>query len=521
VRCALLIVVGACSAPAVDLTGGACSDPARGPDVSWFAEVADPGVAGFSYESPDYRGAGLAVADLDGDGLPDVIAGSRDGGLALFHNNGKLHFSNITIAAGLDSTMVVSAIIAVDLDNDGDRDLVIAAPGLAVVMANQGDGTFVEAARFTDSGTTEQVLAVDLDGDGLLDLYFTNRDLENHDATLNRLYMNHGGLAFTYAGTFGDGLSWTTTAFDYDGDGDQDLYVANDTLVADFGTPLTTQSLPTDLLLRNDGVGSDGVPMFTDIAADVGLSEPHSSMSGLLGDVDGDGALDLLVTNIGAKKLYMRNGSGFDEAAEEYGVAAISRTDATCGPGTMHEDCLFFSWAALLTDVDLDGYDELLISNGITAVVRPPFLMFTRGDDWMFHEVSSPELGCMDARAMIATDLDGDGDQDLVVAPHDGPLVVFENRGTPEQSAWQRVGLVGVASNREGIGAVVTLRMSGGRTQVRVVGAGGEIHSSTPAEAFFGLGHDTVESVDVQWPSGRHTSVVHPPPGNLLVTEPG
>src|SRR5450432_215009 len=146
--------------------------------MSQFAEVADPGVAGFSYASPDFRGAGLAVADLDGDGLPDVIAGSRDGGLALFHNMGKLHFSNITTDAGLDPTMFVSAITAVDLDNDGDRDLVIAGPGLALVMANQGDGTFREAARFEGTGTTEQVLAVDLDGDGLLDLYFSNRDLD-------------------------------------------------------------------------------------------------------------------------------------------------------------------------------------------------------------------------------------------------------------------------------------------------------------------------------------------------------
>jgi hypothetical protein len=515
-----VILVGACGAPA-DRTGGACSDPSRGPDMARFAEVADPGVAGFSYASSDFRGAGLAVADLDGDGLPDVIAGSREGGLALFHNIGALHFSNITTAAGLDPTMVVSAITAVDLDNDGDRDLVIAAPGLALVMANQGDGTFVEAARFEDTGTTEQVLAVDLDGDGLLDLYFSNRDLDDHPATLNRLYMNHGALAFAFAGMFGDGLSWATTAFDYDGDGDQDLYVANDTLVADFGTPLTTQALPTDLLLRNDGLGSDGVPQFTDIAADTGLTEPHSSMSGVLGDFDGDGELDLFVTNDGAKKLYRRDGAGFDEAAEEYGLSAISRINSTCKPGTMHEDCLLFSWAALLTDFDLDGYDELLVSNGITAGPKPPFLLFERGNDMAFHEVSSPDLGCMDARAMIATDLDGDGDQDLVIAPHDGPLVVFENRGTPEQSAWQRVRLIGVASNREGVGAVVTLQMSAGRTQVRVVGAGGMIHSSTPAEAFFGLGHDTVESVDVHWPSGRHTSVDHPPAGNLLVAEPG
>jgi hypothetical protein len=474
----------------------------------------------FQYSSPDYRGGGLAVADLDGDGLPDIVAGLRTGGLSVFRNRGSLRFEPI-VDSGLDPTIAVSAIAAVDLDNDGDRDLILAGPGVAYVMANQGDGTFREAARFDGSGTTEHVLAVDLDGDGLLDLYFSNRDLASGDATRNRLYLNRGGLQFAFAGIVGTGLSWTATALDVDGDGDQDLYVANDTLLADFGTPGPGSTLPADLLLRNDGPGLDGVPRFTDVAAGMGLAAPRSSMGGVVGDFDEDGRFDLFVPNLGAKKLFLRQPSdAYNEVAATLGVDAISRHNNVCGPDTEHEDCLLNSWSGSLTDFDLDGYDELLVVNGVTGSgVLPPALMFVRGSDPTYHEVS-PELGCLDARGLAVTDLDDDGDQDVVIAQSNGPLMVFENRGTPQRNSWLRVRLEGMASNREGVGAVVTVHLASGRSQLRVVAPGGVLNSSSPAEAFFGLGDDEVETIEVRWPSGRRTELQGPRGGVQLASEP-
>ena len=489
-----------------------------------FADVTHDSGVDFQYATMDFKGGGLAVADLDGDGLPEIVAGRRVGGLAVFRNLGSLRFAPVE-NSGLDASMAITAIAAADLDNDGDCDLVLAGGGVAYVMANQGDGTFREAARFDNSGTTEHILPVDLDGDGLLDLYFSNYDTYSQTNTQNRMYLNRGGLQFMFAspGAMGDGLSWSATALDFDGDGDQDLYVANDTLLADFGRPVATTPasyLPVDMLLRNDGPGPDGVPRFTNLAVDMGLAKPRSSMGGLLGDFNDDGILDLYVPDYGAKKLFLRDpAGGYVESAAMVGVNGIVRQNATCGPDTDVEDCLLLSWSAALSDFDLDGYDELLVVNGETELGKPPpVLLFARGPELPYHEVS-PDIGCLDARGLVVTDLDGDGDQDVVISQREGPLVVYKNLGRPASGGWLRVELHGQISNREGVGAVVTVHMTSGRTQTRVIGAGGIIHSASPAEAFFGLGRDEVAAVEVQWPSGRHTEVTRPSVGALILEE--
>jgi enediyne biosynthesis protein E4 len=516
-------LVGACGTGSDD---GFRPDPPRGPAMAQFADVTGTSGVDFEYATRDFKGGGLAVVDLDGDGRPDIVAGSRLGGLALFRNLGALRFARVDASrSGLDATLPVTAIAAADLDNDGDRDLVLASANVAYVMANQGDGTFVQAARFEDSGTTEHILPVDLDGDGLLDLFFGNYDVNFGVGTLSRLYMNRGGLAFGFAGTQGAGRAWTTTAFDVDGDGDQDLYVADDTLLADFGVPgpIEPAPWPIDRFLRNDGPGPDGVPRFTDIVVEMGLDRPRSSMSGVLGDFDDDGRLDLYVTDFGANKLFLRDPSaptaGFVDRAAMFGVDGTVRRNAECGPDTEFEDCLLLSWSAALSDFDLDGYDELLVVNGNTEVGKPPpVLMFARGPALPYHEVS-PSIASLDARGMIVTDLDGDGDQDVVIASLVGPLKVYKNVGKPAAGAWLQVVLDGHASNRDGVGAVVTLHMASGRNQIRVVGAGGVIHSASPAEAFFGLGHDAAASVEVLWPSGQRTELIEPAAGAIVLAE--
>jgi hypothetical protein len=490
-----------------------------------FTNVTPVSGVDFQYITMDFKGGGLAVADLDGDGLPEIVAGRRVGGLALFHNLGGLRFAPVAGAvSGLDDSLAITAIAAADLDNDGDCDLVLAGPGTAYVMANQGDGTFVEAARFDDSGLTEHVLPVDLDGDGRLDLYFGNYDIRNGLDTVNRLYLNRGDLQFGAATLAGGGMTWATTAFDFDGDGDQDLYVANDTLLADFGTPgepPPTSALHADLLLRNDGPGPDGVPRFTDIADAMGLAQPRSSMGGVLGDFDDDGVFDLYVPNYGAKKLFLRDPTGrfVDEGAAALGVSGTVRQNASCVPHTDVETCLLLSWSAALSDFDLDGYDELLLVSGETVLGDPPpVLLFARDAKLPYHEVA-PDIDSIDARGLVVTDLDGDGDQDVVISPKQGALQVYETRGTPTARRWLRVLLHGHASNRQGVGAIVTLHLASGRTQMRVVGAGGVIHSAVPAEAFFGLGTDEVSAVEVQWPSGRHSEVSGRSTGSLIVEE--
>jgi hypothetical protein len=180
---------------------------------------------------------------------------------------------------------------------------------------------------------------------------------------------------------------------------------------------------------------------------------------------------------------------------------------------------LLLSWTAALSDFDLDGYDELVVVNGNTGLgSSPPVLMFARGSDPTYHEVS-PDLGCLDARGLVVTDLDGDGDQDLVISQSNGPLVLYKNTGRPAAGMWLRVGLHGHASNRDGVGAVVTAHMASGRSQIRVVAPGGIINTAGPAEAFFGLGRDEVESLEVLWPSGKRSVRTSPLAGSVMVEE--
>ena len=149
----------------------------------------------------------------------------------------------------------------------------------------------------------------------------------------------------------------------------------------------------------------------------------------------------------------------------------------------------------------------------------PPVLLFTRGAQLPFHELS-PAIPCMDARGAAAADLDGDGDQDLVIAQKEGPVLIYENRGRPAAAAWLRVVLRGTVSNRDGIGAVVTVTLTSGRTLIRAVGAGGVVHTASASEAFFGIGNEIVETMSVRWPSGRISTIASPALGNLVVDEP-
>ncbi|HEY0191258.1 MAG TPA: CRTAC1 family protein [Kofleriaceae bacterium] len=520
--CWSLAALAACGgAPDPDAPGGpTCGDPARGPRSTQFADATARAGVRFVYQTTGLQGGGLAVVDLDGDGRPDILAGNRDGGLTLFHNLGGLAFADRTAAAGLDPAGAATAIAAADLDNDGDLDLVITGRNQATVLANQGDGRFAVAATLDDVGTSQHILPVDLDGDGQLDLYISNYDRSNSLKSQNRLYLNRGGLQLArMAMPASDALTWSATAFDFDGDGDQDLYVAHDTLLSDFGQgPTEPAAWPGDLLLRNDGPATGGAPALTDLAAQLGLATPRSSMGGVLADFDGDGRLDLYVPDFGAKKLFLRTADGgFAEAASRLGVDAIERRNAACAPGSTSEDCLLLSWSAAVTDFDLDGHDELLLVSGKTSPTNPPpVVLLTRGaEDEPFHEVA-PDISCMDGRGLVVTDLDGDGDQDVVVAQLDGPLLIYENTGQPAAGTWLDVRLRGTASNRDGVGATVAVRQASGRGQIRAVGAGGVIDSAAPAEAFFGLGHDPVTAIDVQWPSGRHTTWTAAATGQIL-----
>jgi len=491
-------------------------EPVPGATTKMFRDITAASGVDFAYATDGIEAGALAVADLDGDNQPEIIAASRNGGFQIFKNLGGLRFEKQD--SGIEQDLVATAIAAADFDNDGDIDLVIAEANVTEVFQNRGNGTFDRIATLADTGTTEQILPVDLNNDGILDLYFSNYDLYSLSRTTNRVFMGGPQLTFAHAVDVGAGFTWATTALDIDGDGDRDLYVANDTLLPDFGGTSTTQSsLRGDLLLRNDGVDANGVPQFTDIAGELGMNAPRSSMGGSLADFDGDGMLDLFVTNWGAKKIFS-GGATYTDIAPSLGLADPRRIDSKCPADSSDPACLYMSWSAAPGDFDLDGNEDVIIANGETELDHPvPMTLYMRDGPNAYGQVT-PELACMDARTVLAEDLDGDGDQDLVVSPKAGALLVIENQTTPTATNWLQVALRGSTSNRDGIGAIITLHTTRGSTQIRAIGAGGVLEGSPRARAYFGLGNDTVERVDVAWPSGKQSTVTSPR-GTMTVDE--
>lgn len=450
---------------------------------------------------------GVIVRDLDGDELPELVSFGLVSPVAVHHNEGGLVFTGATAAVGLDPARSASAGAAGDLDGDGDPDLLFATRLGALVYENLGDGTFAdrsEGSGLSAAWETSSIALVDLDGDGLLDIYL-GRTGESAD---DRIYRNAGGLTFTdvtsAAGLAERGQTWAVSIFDHDGDGDLDVYVANDTFVEDFDDgALGPVDVPVDALLDNRSAG--GAIALQDVTIAVGLEEPRSSMGGLVSDVDGDGVLDLYISNVGRNRLFTGSAGGaFTDDTARLDVGAARRSALACASST-DPACLLVSWGAIHADLDLDGVDELLFVNGHIegAAAQPAVRLVPSGAAF---ERAASGLACTAARALVTADLDGDGDLDAVVTGSDAPMRVYENVSAPG-GGWLVVALAGTSSNTDGIGAVVTLTVAGGRRVTRAIGAGGVVHSSGPPEAHLGLGSASIERLEVRWPSGAVQSV--------------
>ncbi len=532
VRCAMLALLlsnAGCEPPPVDCGGR--EDPERGPRVDWFRDVtAESGVQSINLPraSNPIGGSGVAVADVDGDGALDLVAtaGVR-GPTRVYRNLGELRFEDITAQSPSPLVAANGATLA-DLDGDGDADLVLADESGGALYENEGGGRF----RRRDGGSLLPaptagggVLAADFDGDGLLDLYYYAYQQNSATRTRSQLLRNRGGFAFDdLTASYGlgeQGYTWTVSWFDYDGDGAPDLYVANDTFVNDAGAQgmiNVPRGLP-DALFHSDG--SPGAPHFTDRAKPAGLADPRSSMGGLVSDFDGDGRLDLYVSNVGRNHLLINGGNGtFTNQTDRFGVGATRRSNALCPDTATDERCLLVSWGAARFDADHDGIDDLLMVDG--AVDEPadqPSVEYRGGPGGEYREVSAG-IGCQRGRALVPADFDGDGDLDLVITSYSGPLRLMRNQA-PAGRGWLRVRLIGKRSNRDGVGATVTALMQGGRRVVRAVGAGGIVHSSAPVEAHFVAADDSIDALEIRWPSGTVQTVTPVPRDQVIaISEP-
>lgn len=533
------------------------------------------------------NGAGVASGDYDGDGLPDLFFSSLEGRSELYRNLGGWRFTNVTVAAGLTATnMAATGAMFVDWNGDSRLDLmVMSCGGSNACYINLGGGRFTNVAPQVGLawklGSTSMA-AGDLNGDGWLDLYVANygentirsgislatRVVNGQEVVTGRwanrvkiiggkliefgepdslaLNTGQGGFALApwksgvFRGPEGlplSGALWdmglSVTIRDLNGDGHPDIYVCND-----FQTP--------DRIWLNDGKGLM-VPMPQKAIRCLS----HFSMSVDVADVNRDGLMDIFVADM--KRRQHSSELRQSEAASETLIPGEWETRPQIrqntlflnrGDGTYAEIAEFaglaasdWTWCSVFLDVDLDGYEDLLIANGHGfdtedkdtsnrfkslgkqptsssrtnllgyPPLRTPNLIFKNGGDLQFTEVgkdwgfSSIQI----SHGISCTDFDGDGDLDVAVSCLNAPPLIYRNDTDAPRIA---VILKGDAPNVYGIGARLTLT-SGGRVQTQEMTAGGRYLSSEAAERVFaaaprwGNAGSAPARLEVLWPSGR------------------
>lgn len=342
----------------------------------------------------DLLGAqGMAIGDVNGDLLDDIYVlqqGGLPNRLYLHQQDGSA--IDISHQASVDILDFCRSAVFADFDGDGDQDLAVGLAWKVAFLENDGQARFTRRSEFPSDGQIHSMAAADYDNDGDLDLYVCGRDASGeikaeqgalgipmpyYDANNggpNMLLENGGGFAFANV-TKAVGMDVNNRRFslacsweDYDNDGDQDLYVAND-----FGR---------NSLWRNDGTGADGKTTFADVAEAAGVMDIGPGMSAAWGDHDGDGWMDLYVGNMWSNAgnritLQAKFLPGADEATKQQArrhargnSVYLNRRDGTFRDATAESGANMarWAWSSNFVDVNNDGRQDLVVANGmITA----------------------------------------------------------------------------------------------------------------------------------------------------------
>ena len=499
---------------------------------------------------PETMGSGVCFIDYDNDGWQDILlVNSMDwpghkthtSYPALYHNNRDGTFTDVTKQAGLDVEMYGMGCAVGDFDNDGYDDIYITAVGKNHLFRNLGNGKFADVtakAGVSDPGFSTSAIWFDYDNDGKLDLFvshyvdwspetdqFCSLDGKNKSYCTPQVYKGQSATLYHNLGhgRFEDvtkraGLYDPTSKslgiamLDYDNDGWMDLFVGNDT--------------EPDKLYHNNHNGT-----FTEMAVPAGVAygESGTTRAGMgvdAGDYDHSGRQGLVVgdfTNEGMA-LYHNDGDGlFRDQSLASGVATDSLRSLTFG--------------AFFFDYDLDGYLDVFAANGHVAddisVMQPTLkyaespLLFRNEGNGKFQNVTDRVGSALRqpvvARGAAYADIDNDGDLDLILTTSNGPARLFRN-DNGNKNDMLRVKTVGTRSNRDGIGAKLTLVSNHGLRQFAMVKSGSSYLSQSELPVTFGLGKPedgTVLKLEIVWPSGHKDSISGIKPDQFLTVEEG
>jgi len=567
--------------------------------------------AGKLYKKVHYdHGTGLCAADVDGDGLPDLYFVTQLGSNELWKNLGGGRFANITDQAGLrmPDAVAVGCSFA-DIDNDGDPDLFVTTVRHGNrLFENLGRGKFRDItaqAGVGYVGHSSGAVFFDYDGDGLLDLFVTNVGVYTTDtkgpggyyvglddafhghthrdrAEASILYRNLGGNRFKdvtrEVGLVDRSWSGDATVIDVNDDGFPDLYIL-------------------DMQGENHLWLNEGGKRFRDVTRTYFPKTPWGAMGVKVFDFDGDGRLDLFLTDMHSD-MWANIPPG--DWAAEASKADSSQAPADFFPGGKDRfifgNALFanrgggrfeevsdaagvetyWPWGPSVDDLNADGWDDIFVAAGMNFPHRyginsvllneagrhflpSEFLLGVEprpnGDTaqvWFTLDCggadrgnlfctacseSGAALGCrrdaagrltvmgsLGTRAAVLLDLDGDGGLDIVTNEFNGrPQVLFSDLAQRRRVNFLKVRLRGTRSNREGLGAEVTVVLPDGRRILKVCDGKSGYLSQSDLPLYFGLGDARrAAALEVRWPSGRRQMVAGPVQagGTVDVVEP-
>jgi hypothetical protein len=515
-------------------------DPAPAPP--WFKDITDEVGLDFvhdagptgSYFLPQIMGSGAAIFDFDNDGLPDLYLLQNAGPASrasnkLYRQLPNGHFQDVSKDSGLAISGYNMGVAIGDVNNDGWPDVLVTQVGGIRLFLNNGDGrTFTEVTK--QAGLEHRYWAtsacfVDYDRDGWLDLVVTNyldynpsvtcnrgsgqQDYchpSNFEGTVTKLYHNRGRAAGTTTVSFEDvtrraglgrlrGPGLGVACADFDGDGWPDIFVAND------GQP--------NRLWINQKNGTFREEAVLHGLAYNGMGQAQANMGIALGDVRGDGRLDVFVTHLTEETPTLWQQIAPGQFQDDTVVAGLARPRWR-GTG----------FGTVLADFNLDGMLDLAIANGrVAARVGPagaenagfwaPYAernqLFAGEAPGRFRDVSKdndPLCGTAGVyRGLACGDLNGDGALDLLVTEVAGRARLYRNVA-PDRGHWLVVRAVDPALHRDAYGAEVIVHAAG-RRWVSWVNPGQSYLCSNDPRAHFGLGPVShVDRLEVLWPDG-------------------
>ncbi len=553
--------------------------------AAYFSEVTDRSGVRFNHRSapwlgefrrtrtsspPTFSGGGIAGEDVDGDGRLDLLlVGGR--GNRLFLGDGEGGFVDATERAGIDwrrpdrSPGEARQPIIADFDNDGVQDIVITyANDAHRLYRGMGGGLFEDMTESAGLGGEGMIggaaTAFDYDRDGLLDLYIGYfgdylagevplQDRDSRNGLPNVLLRNTGNLRFEdvteQSGTGDTGWVQALSHLDFDNDGDQDLFIAND-----FGRNVVLENL------------SDG--SFRNASPDLGLDKAHHSMNVGVGNLNDDEYPEVYVSNITTmvkdnkyvlpapgKPLNFRHDSMATMLVKESSILYMSREEGGRIVGydastnvERGESSTGWAWDAEFLDFDLDGDDDLYVLNGANEYFHWYTSYHDERSGWhqLDHDREANVFFVNDAgmlrnrssasgadffgnsRSGVYLDIDQDGDLDIVVNNFHAPATVLRNDLDAPDRRWLKIRLIGDPSagcNRDAIGARVLVTTDAGVRAHRYVLGGSGFLSMEPRLLHVGLGEESSGDVTIHWPNGEVQILEDVSAGQVLTVRQG